>query len=391
MLGVLLGGFVVVGSVALVLFPGLNSDIASVPDLDRSTPRIRQFPEGAAVRSQMEGLAKSFNDGNRPANGDLIDADSLAVRMTWGVPMPAWERSKLSRALQNTLAKRLLRDFFRNDGEISLLHVYQRNGRTFALFRVIVESGLNYWECELTKSANGRYRFVDLYNFALGEWTSQLGRRLVLAGLQKQGRLWSLESVSEEDRLLVKHMSEVQRFREALTNGHYHLALQTDKTLPPPLRRSKIISLMRLRALSSLEDPEAYRVELNSYIQRFPNDPGIDLVALDAELLTEQWDRAMEAVNRLDRSVDSDPFLDVLRGRIHYQLGDLPKAEECNKRALQRESDLLDAHLELLYITLDNGDQAQSASHLKILKEAQWPQEDLQEAELRLSSDPTDS
>ena len=52
------------------------------------------------------------------------------------------------------------------------------------------------------------------------------------------------------------------------------------------------------------------------FSQAHPNDAMIDLISVDAYILRKAYDKALEAIDRVDKAIGRDPYLKVLRGNV---------------------------------------------------------------------------
>jgi predicted Zn-dependent protease len=124
---------------------------------------------------------------------------------------------------------------------------------------------------------------------------------------------------------------------------------------------------MALMASTSVEpDPalgmtEAKRNDFSKklielYQANYPNDPAIELAAVDYYVNTEQFDSAVRSIDSVDKVVGGDPYLDTIRARVHLQQGDLKAARAAAERSLKKCPDLLPPYVAVAEIAMDQGE-----------------------------------
>jgi lipopolysaccharide biosynthesis regulator YciM len=99
-----------------------------------------------------------------------------------------------------------------------------------------------------------------------------------------------------------------------------------------------------------------------------PNDPCLDVICLDSLFLRKQYAETIAAADRLDKMVDGDPYLHVLRGGVHFAQKQHEKARECVQKAIDAEPKMVQAHFTMIAICLDQKDYATVAKTLSVLE-----------------------
>jgi tetratricopeptide (TPR) repeat protein len=92
-------------------------------------------------------------------------------------------------------------------------------------------------------------------------------------------------------------------------------------------------------------DAEAdYLAGLETFRQLYPNDPAIDFISIDYFLLKKRYDEVHKSIDRLDKAVGGDPYLNVLRGSTSMEAGQFEEASRAMEKAIKDEPDMSKAY-----------------------------------------------
>ena len=100
------------------------------------------------------------------------------------------------------------------------------------------------------------------------------------------------------------------------------------------------------------EDPEGYGQAMEDFRDAFPNDPAMDLVALDRWFLKKQFADYRRGLDRVKHALGGDPYLDVLQAASYWEEGKPDEAKKAARRAIKAEPDLAPAYWTLVTISL---------------------------------------
>ena len=230
------------------------------------------------------------------------------------------------------------------------LSTRQVAGKTRVLLRMLMRNGaVNYHELILIRGQDGQPRIADVFLYVTGETMSDTARRAALPALiDSQKSLLQRIFTTQSD--LITHYQHWRELMLLSGQGRYQQVLNAYADLPASLQKEKFILVQQIRASQMLGRPreQLYLQALELWQRTYPDDPSIDLISIDACLLRKHYDEALGHVDRLDRAVGGDPYLDVQRAFILEMKGDDVKAEAAAKRAIEREPTLLRAYDALL-------------------------------------------
>jgi tetratricopeptide (TPR) repeat protein len=222
---------------------------------------------------------------------------------------------------------------------VRALNVHRAGTDVRAVIRVMNYDGaLNYIELLCEGRPGGKLRAVDMFNWTTGEYVSETMRHM--AGIAQQQSLSLLERLTGKEDPNVQLAQAINEMNRMAAAGEWEAVLKRYAQLPPKLQREKVFALHRARAAAKTDQKE-YLEALKFWQVNFPRDPSIDLIAFDGLYFQKKYDVALDVVNRMDRNIGGDPFLEVLRAVLQLKLGRTDLAKERTKEALRREPELI--------------------------------------------------
>jgi tetratricopeptide (TPR) repeat protein len=259
----------------------------------------------------------------------IVDYDTFGARAVSGYRLSQREldvvRKELRRALVSTLCDQLAGSDYKH------LRTQTVNGTPRPLFRLVdQEAAFNYHVLELGKSG-GKVRLVDMYLYTTGEDMTATLRDLI-------DRLKDHSGMST--KLTINRINQLRQ------DGKPAEARELLTQLPADVRKTKGVMLMDVM-LADVDDP-AYLEAIDKYSRAFPNDPSLDVVRLDALFLRKKYGEAHAIIDRIDKRVGGDAYLDTIRAGLHGEAGEHPQALAAAKRATEREPMLESAWWQLL-------------------------------------------
>ena len=123
-------------------------------------------------------------------------------------------------------------------------------------------------------------------------------------------------------------------------------------SLPSAVQAERAMLTKKLMITQNLGD-ELYLETIEDIRKHFPDDPALDLISLDAYVLSGDYERAMAVLDRLDRRVCGDPYLNVQRAGIHLLERRYERATELARRAVSSDPHLEPGYWTLATIALD--------------------------------------
>jgi hypothetical protein len=252
-------------------------------------------------------------------------------------------------------------------GEYRPLHTHREVGRVRVLFRLISSNGaLNYHDWVLSRSSDGAVVAVDCYVFLIGEMYSQNLRRSFLPLAHKRGGA-SVGALSGPEQYFVAHFDEYTQMDRLVREKNWRQALNVYAQLPPTVQQSTPALTMRLLATQAISNTQ-YLATIDDFRKLHPNDAMIDLISIDGHLLRGDYAKALEGIDRVDRSVAGDPYLKVVRGGVLAREKKFDGARAMFEKAVAQDPQLLRGYYALIDLSLA---RKSFGDTLKWLKEAE--------------------
>jgi tetratricopeptide (TPR) repeat protein len=250
-------------------------------------------------------------------------------------------------------------------GSFDFLRSYiNEEGEYHLLFRMSADGGLNYHACKL-KEINGEIKMIDVYYFMSGDYISNTISdvyKSTIASISNSNVLTRLFKESALSDLL-----KMNRIKDYMAEQKFEEALVVYETISPEAQKQKIYLLMGMQVAYEVSEEE-YQKIIEKYEEVFPNDPSLPLISLDGAFLKKDFNLALGYINKLDRAVGDDPFLDSYRGNVYYEMGDLQNAEKYFFQMYESYPNYAEAYISLLTVLID---QKKYKNALDVLDEFQ--------------------
>jgi hypothetical protein len=252
-------------------------------------------------------------------------------------------------------------------GSVRLLRVHDVGDEKRALFRMLSqEVGVNYHDMVLVKRS-GRVQAVDVYVFATAEKISDTTRRLYLMAAAGSSQTLVGKLVGGEGEF-VKHAEDFKRMSENAQAGRFQKVLDGYHGLPKSMREEKAVMMMRVMAAQRISEDE-YAQAIAEFRKNHPNDACLDMLSIDGYLLRKKHELALECVDRLDKAVGGDPYLNSLRSGINADRENWAEARRFAQKAVEGAPDLPEGYWQMVAVTLGEKKHAETAKWLTTIEE----------------------
>ena len=218
----------------------------------------------------------------------------------------------------------------------------EADGKAVLVRQLHKEGGLNYYSFRVVRRPDGKPRAVDIYVYLSAQMTSDLFRQIYQTGSDGASSSATPEERARTDAMK-KSFKLLADIRAAIRAEDPKHAWELYKQLDPLLYAQKSYQIVKINIAQQLNDNDIYLAALDEYRSRFPNDPSLDLILLDAYMVKQDFASAKSAIARFSASIGGDPFLDVLRGECELAEGKPDIAAASAQAALDADETLVAA------------------------------------------------
>jgi tetratricopeptide (TPR) repeat protein len=243
---------------------------------------------------------------------------------------------------KNNLEKAMFEAMGKN-GFFERVKVYEKNKAYYGIFRMYGDGGINYYDIELAKT-NGKVGIADMYIYAVGDnFSNTVGE--LLNGF-KNTKL----SKAEED------LEQISYIKELMSLKKFAKAKDVLNSLPPKLRNTRIVDVIDIQISTEL-DEATYLTSMQNFETKYGNDASAQLILLDMYLLRKEYEKAINAINIIDSTINKDVFLDYYRGLIYNLKGTEDLAIASFEKLVKNKPDFEGAYAELFVHYIEKGDK----------------------------------
>ncbi len=312
-------------------------------------------PSAEEAETYGKKLEGALNACDLKIMGQLLDLGAMASEGIRTSNIPKKQQANALQTLVTTMNGEILTQLCsmgEAGGLARFLRVRERQGITTTLLRLTSSEGINYIEVNIGKGKDGVVVGNDIYMFLTGASMTETLRTIFNALLQTG------EST----------VSDFQRVNELLTSNPA-AGVQSAQSLPAKIRDTKIVQIGIVQAASNLDD-KAYTEAISNYQRLFPNDPSVDLVSIDGLFLNKKYTQAIAAIDRLEKGVGGDPYLNQMRAGILIEQGtDTKRAVALAKLAVAAEPGEEDSQVILLSAEVANKNFPGTVEQMLLLSE----------------------
>ncbi|MGE3819446.1 MAG: tetratricopeptide repeat protein [Isosphaeraceae bacterium] len=275
------------------------------------------------VEGFVDAISEAIQKGEVGAYRRLFDLQVFFDRVIQGVDSTPRHQEQFrvgaARGIeQNGLILASLIDVVAKGGRFEFLRSRSRDKNATALFRFRTEDErIGYFEIHLDRSRDGRVRAIDYDSYFSGELGSETFRRMYVSLVAYEDR-GVISRFLGKDREFVDNLSRVKQMTDLVRAGRFAEAEAVRLALPESVRKRKENLLMAVMIGQDL-DEATYLRAIDELQASLPNDRCIHLHLIDKYTLTKEYDKALAEVDRLDRSVGGDPFLDFQRTYLNLE------------------------------------------------------------------------
>ena len=193
-------------------------------------------------------------------------------------------------------------------GTYSLVKQYEKDHKQHLIFRMYDKHMINYHDMELMRS-NNKCQVADIFIYLNGENLSE-----TMHGVYLQ----LSDEIGKEEAPWIEKLPQI---RLLITANRHQEAMDIYKQIPDKAKKNRTFQILHINICSGLTDEE-YAQAIQEYEMLYPNEPNMQLLMIDGYAMRKKYDKALEAVNGLDKMINKDPILDYYRAFCYSLLED---------------------------------------------------------------------
>ena len=342
-----------------------------------ATPRAPAAPAGKAISDEEvvafgEAMEQAAASGDVKAMNALIDWDAVLDAATADVEAPAGFRENFRNGARGSTGDKgafsgQIADACSKGTTYRPIRQRTRDKHKTSLFRFAIANsgGVNYHEYLLDRDRDGKARATDIYVYFTGELFSITMRRGYTMMVADQTRGLAAKLLGPDPKLL-ENLGKIPEIARLLQADKPREALAIMDGMPAAVADSKTVMGIRVRAAQNI-DEATYAGALERYRKLFPDDPSTNFLSIDGYTLLKDYDKALAAIDRLDKSVGGDPYIGMLRSGLFQLAGRLADARKAAEAAVAGCPDLIEPCWALLGATLRQDDHPATLATLKLI------------------------
>ncbi len=291
---------------------------------------IAQSPDDCA-----RALEADLNKGDVASFDRTFDSDAFYDRVVGKTELSAPMAGLLKPLLRSACVSQAV--FILPEPACKFLRVRTVDGQTRALFRLVTSGGRFAYHDLVLAPRDGKLRIVDVFQCHAGEFHSATARRFFVPADEALDVLNLLRAPTPGDLTATTQDAPFFKLSELHQQRDWKgvLALFADKKAD--LAKVRLAHVLRIDAAREV-DKASHEKAVAGMLEAFPDDAAAHVAAIVGFIRYGQVEKAIDAIDRLDKAVGGDVFLNVLRASAHLEAqADLPKARALAEKATAEE------------------------------------------------------
>ena len=210
-------------------------------------------------------------------------------------------------------------------GNYRLLREYESEGSRRLLFRMFGSGGLNYHEYRLVRVRDS-IKASDVFVYTLDETLSSNLASLV-------------DMMSNSGDHLTEEVATMKAMREQFNKKNYAGVKEQYDKLDEKYKRNKAILMLYISACHQLDLP-LYQNAIEHFAASFPDAPSAYLMMIDVYYLRKEYDKGLEAIDKMDKLIGGDKMLDLYRGNFYKLQGKKAESIVCYEKVYRYDPTL---------------------------------------------------
>lgn len=279
-----------------------------------------------------EALEASMNARDTTLFSEHLDSHRFARRSLQSLGLTA-VKEKTVNSYAGMMGKAMKKRFAQTFSELESARFIrllpeESNGadEAVALIRISPDDGgINYWKVYLQRD-DGRVVIVDWFSYTLGDLaTRSLGNFVLQVGAAM------LKPESPEARA-------VKAYLTAVKSGDPQQLFNAYNKLPAKFRSNSLLMSTYAQAAKGISD-DSYKAALTRLSPLYATHDNYAMLLMDYYLYTDQYDKAHQTIDVVEKNIGADAGLDNLRAGVALTTKDYQQAITYARNGIRREAD----------------------------------------------------
>jgi hypothetical protein len=214
-------------------------------------------------------------------------------------------------------------------------------------------------------TSKGKIKIVEIYFYGSGEYLSETIRKFYLPAVYLPDAI--PDTLSQNDREYLARYADIKQMTNSYNEHQYEIAEEIFAQLPQSLQNDKRILRLRLTEAGKASQDEHDKVSA-AFRARYPDDPCLYLMEIDYYAENQEYDRALQCIDSLDKAIGGDPCLDVMRANMYLGKNDLKTARDLAQKAIGQDGNILQPYRILLTVSLERKNYSDTALILSTMR-----------------------
>ncbi|MEZ4887719.1 MAG: hypothetical protein R3E32_23495 [Chitinophagales bacterium] len=297
-------------------------------------------------------LADSLDSSNASFFNKHFDVDSITTGILNNIHGPKITKDGFKKGVTDHLDVGMnIVSAMGMDGHCKLLKL-SNDSIPKALYRMVSQGGVNYFEIFLQKDLQDSIKIIDYYPYAVGQQFSNTLRRIYLSSLSDLKDSIKMDSLSQADSIYVANIPTLDKIGSLFEKSQFNEALALIDSFPSSIREDKMIQITKLN-IAFNEGGETYLQTVEEFKQKYPKDPIVEVMLLDFAFAQQEHTQALAIIDSLDKKIGGDAYLKVMKATIYEDLKKNESAISLLMEAIATESTMEEAYWKIIPLYME--------------------------------------
>lgn len=318
------------------------------------------------IRNSAQGLAEAINNRDNQAVQKFIDFDAIADVASAKVGGSTRQQRELKSGFMmagpEALADAILTNLIGTSSPTWFLRLITEDEETRPVLRIDFENGGHEYMV-LSMNEQGTQLIDIIFATSGAKYTEQLADAARLMIKPSKSMLKSLFGGTEVDEGLVDIFQKIGVLRQEQKFAQAYDLLKTASTSAQTSKTGALLGVM----LSQHVSDKAYDTELRLLAKHHGNDPDLQFMLVDYYTITEQYNRAVNALNVVEKRLGQDGALFNLKASLRLAQQNYDESLELIKQAIDIENDFEDSYWTLVTIYIEQQNYSAVSASLNLI------------------------